>query len=82
MIVRHYRKTPVRVALLAATFLTAVLLGVASRQTPPADTYVTPGGRLLHCDQLYHDLQTAYNDQLQQNASPEHAAGLACRLIT
>lgn len=81
MIVRHYRSPPVRVALLAATFLTAVLLGIASRQGPPFDTYVTPGGRLLHCDQIYHDLQAAYNDQLEQNASPEHAAGIAYRLI-
>ena len=81
MIVRHYRKPSVQVALLAATFLTAVILGVASRQDPPFDIYVSPGGRLLHCDQLYRDLQDAYNDQLKQNDSPEHAAGLAYRHI-
>ena len=81
MSIRHHGKALIKIALLAATLTTAILLGVASRQGPPFDTYITPGGRLLHCDQLHRDLQAAYKDQLKQNDSPKHAAGLAYRHI-
>lgn len=73
---------PIRIALLAATLAAAVLLGITSRQGPPFDTYITPGGRLLHCDQLYRDLQAAFDQELRQNPDPSQAAALAYRHVT
>lgn len=82
MSAQHNDNTPIKIALLAATLTAAALLGITSRQGPPFDTYITPSGRLLHCDQLYSNMQAAFDQELRQNPDPSQAPALAYRHVT
>lgn len=61
-------KTQIKITLLAATLLTAVLLAMAFREPPPLETYTTPGGRELNCSLLYTNSQTAFASELRYNS--------------
>lgn len=83
MAIWHCRKATIRITLLAASFLTAILLGIASREPPPLVSYTTPGGRSLDCNLLYANMRTAFDAELKQNPhSPQDAANLAYNHMT